>query len=136
MQSINKKKFDFEQGHSEEYYRKMLLLDKFNGFLQNYHKQYIFNMRYCWDILFKDQDIASLCYGYAKWHIKKPFPKGEPYIATEATYAYYYAVDVLRGPFLLGEKTILESPYSSDYSFLKYNYRIKYNLSSENEGNN
>ena len=38
-----------------------------------------------------------------------PFPAGEPAIATDTNSAYEYAIDVLKGPFRMGEEAISQS---------------------------
>jgi hypothetical protein len=54
------------------------------------------------------------CYYYAKDIIKGPFPLVEKIISTNLLYTYYYAVRVLKGPFALGEPVIAKS---ADYSY-------------------
>jgi hypothetical protein len=49
-------------------------------------------------------------YWYARQVLKGPFKLGEPIIAKDPSYAYYYAVDILKGPFPLGEPTIAKDP--------------------------
>jgi lambda repressor-like predicted transcriptional regulator len=48
---------------------------------------------------------AKLSYQYAS-HFMKPFPKGEDVIATDPGLSFEYAVNVLKGPFPKGEKSI------------------------------
>jgi hypothetical protein len=54
-------------------------------------------------------------YFYAHDILKGPFPLGEPAIAKDTTYAYWYARDVLKGPFPLGEPEIAEDQVRSFY---------------------
>jgi hypothetical protein len=54
-------------------------------------------------------------YFYARDVLKGPFPLGEKTIATNYVYSYFYALDVLKRPFLLGEKNIAKVGY---YSYL------------------
>lgn len=49
-------------------------------------------------------------YHYALEVIKGRFPEGEPAIAKSPAYAYYYADDILKGRFPEGESTIAKSP--------------------------
>lgn len=52
----------FKKDQSEEYYRKLLLLEKVKPRLQYLEKQYIFNCGYCHDLLSKDEDFDSFVY--------------------------------------------------------------------------
>lgn len=45
--------------------------------------------------------------------LNKPFPEGEPAIATSGEYSFLYALNVLKKPFKKGELAIAESPYTS-----------------------
>ena len=46
----------------------------------------------------------------------KPFAEGEPAIARDYLTSYYYAMDVLKGPFPLGEPAIYNSNYKDKYA--------------------
>lgn len=60
------------------------------------------------DAIIKDPIIASR---YAKIHLKKPWPKAEATIATNAEASFSYARHVLKGPFPKGEETISKNPF-------------------------
>lgn len=108
--------YEFKKRQSEEYYRKLLLLNKVKPFLDFEQKQYIFNKSFCHDILFNDKDVTELCYVYAVKILKGPFPEGEIYISKNVIYSYYYAVKILKDRFELGESIISESiVYSLSY---------------------
>ena len=50
---------------------------------------------------------ARYSYGYARYYLKgKPFPLGEPAIATDAGWSYEYAFNVIERRFPLGEPAI------------------------------
>lgn len=109
---------EFKYNQSEEYYKKLLLLDKVKPSLDLSYKEYIFEKNYCWDILLKDKKYAShFAYMYIA-EFNKAVPDLEPYLAKESVYAYYYAKNILKGRFLLGEELIF-----SDH---KHNYIIEY----------
>lgn len=97
---------------SEEYYRKILLLDKLKPFLSILNKQYIFFENYCWDILLKDSMAPSLCFWYSFHRLKKPFPEGEKYISEDAMLSYHYSKFILKDRFLLAEEKIFKTTTS------------------------
>lgn len=100
-----------QQVQKEDYYRKMLLLDKVKPRLCLHDKQYIFNRRYCWDILFKDSNISKLAFMYARDILKGPFPEGEQYILKSPRYAAYYAIMILKTPWPEAEDIISTDSY-------------------------
>lgn len=102
---------------AEAYYRKLILLNKVTNILSIENKKYIFEQGYCWDLLFKDEDAAEVCYYYARHVLKKAFPEGEPYIAKSPWYAYHYAVSVLDGRFPLGERVLFNSDWKENYLY-------------------
>ncbi len=53
---------------------------------------------------------AQEAYDNAYIVLKKPWHEGEATIATDASYSFYYATEVLEGRFRLGEKLIAKSP--------------------------
>ena len=55
----------------------------------------------------KDPEWA---YWYADEVLKGPFKLGEPAIAEDSMRAYWYAAEILEGPFPLGEPTIAKDP--------------------------
>ena len=60
---------------------------------------------------------AKYAYYYALDVLKGPFPTGEEAIAKNAGYAYDYAADVLKGPFPAGEAAIAKDHYYAiDYA--------------------
>lgn len=54
-------------------------------------------------------------YFYARDIIKGPFKKGEEKISQDSYTSYLYARDVIQGPFLLGHNTILNSEWKKHY---------------------
>jgi lambda repressor-like predicted transcriptional regulator len=64
------------------------------------------------DIIAQD---AEASYYYALNILQGPFPKGEDVMATDLYTAYHYAADVLHKPFPKGEAIISNFPYSSYY---------------------
>lgn len=50
---------------------------------------------------------------------KKELKKYEKYIAKDAVYAYWYALDVLKGPFPAGEAAIAKDTYCA-YQYAQY----------------
>ena len=58
-------------------------------------------------------DIYS--YFYARDIIKGPFKEGEEKISQDSYASYLYARDVIQGPFLLGHNIILNSEWKKDY---------------------
>lgn len=109
--------YQFKEDQTEEYYRKLLLLNKVKPFLKTSQKFYIFKLGFCWNLLFKDEDGPSLCYDYAKRVLKTFFPEGEKIIATDPFYSYMYAKHILKSPFRLGEKAIsCNCPYAYLYA--------------------
>ena len=50
-------------------------------------------------------------YYYARDVLKGPFSLGEATIATDAKYAYWYALYILEGPFPAGEEAISKDAY-------------------------
>lgn len=60
---------------------------------------------------------ARYSYYYARNVLRKPFPLGEPAIAKETSYSHLYAYDVLKKPFPLGEPAIAkDASYSYFYA--------------------
>jgi hypothetical protein len=57
--------------------------------------------------------------------LKGPFPLGEKAIAQVAYYSYDYAAYILKGPFELGEKAIATS---ASYSYASYSYDYAKNV--------
>ena len=57
---------------------------------------------------------AIICYRYAEESLCR-FEHGEVYISKSAQSSYYYAVDIIKGRFLLGEEAISKS---AKYSML------------------
>ena len=53
---------------------------------------------------------AQYSYYYAKNILKGPFPLGEEAIAKDTVYANEYAKEVLKGPFPAGEEAIAKTP--------------------------
>ena len=54
-------------------------------------------------------------YWYAKDILKGPFPLGEPAIAKESWRAFWYAAEILKDPFPLGEPAIAKDPQWAYY---------------------
>ena len=52
-------------------------------------------------------------YKYAKNILKKPFVLGEPSIAKDPAAAYFYVKNILKKPFVLGEPSIAKNPASA-----------------------
>lgn len=115
----------YTENQSEEFYRKLLLLDKLKTILSIDEKQCIFDKGYCWGILFKDKESPSLCYYYSINVLRGPFPEGEKYIARDMVYAYYYATVILKDRFIEGEEQITKHPLIQVY-LRKFHLRIEY----------
>ena len=49
--------------------------------------------------------------------IKGRFTEGEPVVATDAKYAYYYAIYIIKGRWPEAEELIANSEYNADYWF-------------------
>ena len=62
--------------------------------------------KYLEDAIAKD---AWYAYFYARDVLKGPFPLGEEAISKDPDYAHYYARHVLKSPFPAGEETIAEA---------------------------
>jgi hypothetical protein len=58
---------------------------------------------------------ARYSYFYAADILKGPFPLGEKSIATSVMYSYFYAKNVLKGRFILGEEAIAKNAHYSYY---------------------
>ena len=59
---------------------------------------------------------ASFAFLYAKNILKGPFPAGEATIAKDYAYAYSYAKNILKGPFPAAEETFAKDQYyASEY---------------------
>ena len=54
---------------------------------------------------------AQFAYYYARDVLKGPFPTGEEAIAKDAYYAFQYAKNILKGPFPAGEEAIAKDAY-------------------------
>lgn len=93
----------------EEYYRKLLLLNKVKPHLSLADKQVIFDDGYCWDLLFKDKCGAKLAYDYAILTKKKRFPEAEDTISKSVIYSYKYAFDALHDVFPLAHSLFLQN---------------------------
>ena len=52
---------------------------------------------------------AQFAYYYARDVLKGPFPTGEEAIAKDAYYAFQYAKNILKGPFPAGEEAIAKN---------------------------
>lgn len=61
---------------------------------------------------------AKWSYYYAHDVLKGPFKLGEPTIAKDARWSYWYALHILHGPFKLGEPaTAKDAEYSYFYAY-------------------
>lgn len=104
----------------EEYYRKLLLLNKIKPCLSHLDKQYIFNKGFCWDVFFKDKFISHLCYGYAIAYDKR-IPEGESYILESAELSYMYARNIIKGRWAEAEALLMGSSLAKQYlNFIKF----------------
>ena len=112
----------FKEDQPEEFYRKLLLLDKVKPLLNNDEKQYIFDKGDCWDILFKDKRAHRFCLEYALYFLNnispedylipkvtKRFFEGEKYIAINAGSAFLYIKHILRDTWPEAETSLLNN---------------------------
>lgn len=128
-----------EKDQPEEYYKKLLLLNKVKPTLRQEHKCYIFNQRYCWDILFKDEEAPNLCFNYVKKVLKGPFPKGEEYMAKSYFLYSAYIFDYKRKPDKNFEKIITDNENNIIYrnsnimteAMIRYSLEIKKDITIE-----
>lgn len=83
---------------SEDYYRKLLLLDKMKPSLNFIEKAYIFKKEYCWDILKHDKDYPYFLYSYTKKpthnreHLDVLMNSEYAKLYREGTAAYYHSL--------------------------------------------
>lgn len=61
---------------------------------------------------------ARANYQHAVNIIKGPFPLGESQIKKDPYYSYLYAVNILKGPFPKGEPVLMDSEYWDEYTRL------------------
>lgn len=116
------KEFKFNQ--SEEFYRKLLLLDKLKKELLPEKKNYIFEQGHCWDLLLKENDeelVEKLTFNYVAFCAKKPVPELEPYFCKNALCAFAYASRILKDRFPMGEIAIKKNKV---YNELYNNYLL------------
>jgi hypothetical protein len=63
---------------------------------------------------------SQLCFDYAREVLRGPFLEGEKTISSDSFHSFMYAKYVLNGPFTLGHHVIFNSFYKKDYiDFLK-----------------
>ena len=111
----------FRPNQSEEYYRKLLLLDKIKKHVNIQEKSYIFNQKMCWDILLKDDDVSYLACTYAD-RLQKRIPELEKYILQSTRMIYLYAFGVIEGRWFEAEDHFIKNAKVLD--ILEYNLYI------------
>lgn len=108
----------FSKDLLEKHYTKKLLRNKLKPVMSTREKYEIFKQHVCWDILFKDEHAAWLCYEYSRDVLKKPFPEGKPYIAKDPEFSYCYAKMIIKGRFPACEDYIHKNPqYAEGYIY-------------------
>lgn len=74
-----------------------------------------------WESIFNEMiitfifDTPQKAYCGARDYYKRPIPEAEELIATDGQYSYYYACEILKKPFPLGEVAIANSDYKKRY---------------------
>lgn len=111
----------------ENYYKKILLLDKLNKNLTYMDKRDIFMKGYCWDIILKSSIAYPLVYEYfllALGHQKEILNKTnivylKKYLETNAYLSYFYACYISNSRLPKSEDALSKEPFYA-YQYAKY----------------